>query len=84
MAHLSLGTTAVAIPAGGRGVYVIQNLGPGVVYLDVDADATTTAGIRIGVNELYEFPTIVADESLYSLISDQVGTDVRYMVIGNN
>lgn len=84
MAQLLVGTVAQAITAVGRGRLIVQNLGPGNLYLDVDVTATAATSIKVPSGSMYEFPTDAGSEASYSVIADAASTDVRYMIVGNN
>jgi hypothetical protein len=83
MAQVDVGTVPVRLPVQGTTRPMIQNLGPGIVYMDRDEDVDATTGIKLEVGDVYEFPTDVsAGGSSVYLISDTADTDVRYMVAG--
>lgn len=86
MAALTIGTGASSLSTGvfGRGRIVFQNLGPGVIYFDADAVATTTTGLQLPVGAVYEFPVDTAAEVSLSFISTQASTDLRYVNIGGD
>lgn len=78
-----VGTAPVDLTVGGRGRPVIQNLGPGMIYLDSSSeDVSTESGIQIPVGVAYEFPTAAADDEKVSIVSDAADTDVRVVVMG--
>lgn len=64
---------------------VIQNLGPGVLYLDSDPDVTVNSGLQLPVGAVYEFlmPLAGSDAGL-SLISSLANTDVRILLNGDD
>lgn len=72
-----VGLTATSVDKGGRGRPLIQNLGPGTVYLDTDQDATVSDGLQLSVGDVYEFPGGGSSETVISLISTIDATDVR-------
>lgn len=76
-----VGTSAQAVVAQGRTRLVIQNLGPGDVFLDTEGTVTPTAGLKIPVNATYEFPTASADDNVW-LVASAANTDVRVIRIG--
>lgn len=76
-----LGTTKQAVAASGRNRLLIQNLGPGNVFLDTEGTVTATAGLKIEPGAVYEFPTASADDDVY-IISDTANTDVRIVRLG--
>lgn len=77
---VSVGVAAVALPVDVGQTPVIQNLGPGVLYVDVDAEVTADSGLRIPVDTAYEWPRDIT-KSIYA-ISDMAGTDVRILLVG--
>lgn len=79
--QILVGTTAVPVAAGGRQRPVIQNLGPGNVYLDTQGSVTPSSGLKIPVGFTYEFPTSGSLDSIF-IIADQASTDVRIIAIG--
>lgn len=84
MASTLVGTTATTLPRGGRGFLIIQNLGPGVIYIDVDETATTSGGLQIPVDAVYEFPSNAGAEVEVSVISTEASTDVRTLIVGQD
>ena len=61
---------------------MIQNLGPGVLYMDSVEDVTPLSGVKITVNNAYEFAKRVNTSSgVIWLVATQT-TDVRYMEVG--
>jgi len=81
--NLTVGTTAVSLGLDSQSTPVIQNLGPGVVYMDNTEDVTTATGLRLAVGDTYEFFRDLnqAGGEIF-LVSDTAGTDVRIMVVG--
>ena len=84
MSALTVGTS-VAVQVSLRGAHqpIIQNLGPGTVYVEDEANVSTATGLQIPVGVAYEFPRAFdtsRDRTLY-LISSQAATDVRVMVV---
>lgn len=79
--QLNVGTTPVQIP-GNRTRPVIQNLGPGNVYVDTDGEVTSADGLKLVPNSIYEFPTSGGNSDGIWLVADQAGTDVRVVVMG--
>lgn len=77
-----VGTAPVSIPLGGRGRPIIQNLGPGILYLDTDAAATTTDGLELQVGDSFEFYTAGSMETGISVVSTMANTDVRVVTMG--
>jgi hypothetical protein len=78
--QVTVGTTAVEVPIKVSATPVIQNLGPGVLYLDTDETVTTATGLKIDVGSAYEFPRDV-DRSVF-MVASVASTDVRIMVVG--
>lgn len=74
-----VGTTPVELPEYGRGLPVIQNLGPGILYLEESNQVTTANGLRIAVGDTYEYP-LPATDPIW-LVSDTAGTDARVLVV---
>lgn len=74
--QIILGATPVQIP-GNRSRPVIQNLGPGAVYLDTDGDVDETSGLMIPVHAVYEFPDDGGNNTGIFIMADTEGTDVR-------
>lgn len=81
--QVTVGVTATPLVFGGGDTPLIQNLGPGTVYLGRDDTVTAGSGIQLGVGAAYEFPSDlgVSGSSTVYLVSDAAGTDVRYMVV---
>jgi hypothetical protein len=63
----------------GRGVILIQNLGPGKLYMDRLDDVTTTTSFEIAVGGVYETVSSGGDTTVH-LISDGT-SDVRIVTI---
>ncbi len=76
-----VGTSAQKVVAGGRQRPVIQNLGPGVIYLDTGGTVTVSTGLRIPVGAVYEFPTSGSEDDIW-IIATEADTDVRVIEIG--
>lgn len=76
-----LGTSKQQITASGRNRLVIQNLGPGNVFLGTEGDVSPTIGLKIAVNAVYEFPTTSADDDVW-VVADAANTDVRVLRVG--
>jgi hypothetical protein len=83
MPAISVGTTAVSLPAGSNGRLLIQNRGTASVFFTVDTDATVDGGIELLPNAVYEFPVIASSDSEVSLISTAAGQDVRWLEVGS-
>lgn len=76
-----VGTAAVQVNVNGE-TPIIQNLGPGVIYMDTVDTVTTANGVRLAVGNTYEYPGDMRLAGPLFLISDQANTDVRVMVVG--
>lgn len=68
-----VGQTAETLPSN-RSRPIIQNLGPGVIYIDSDEDVTTETGFEIPVGAAYEAP--LSGTQIW-MISTHNNTDVR-------
>lgn len=75
-----VGTTSQKLPAD-RSRPVIQNLGPGDVYLDTDGDVDADSGMKLAVGAVYEFPTSGATSDIW-VVATQADTDVRVIEVG--
>lgn len=40
---------------------IVQNLGPGDLYIGTSSTSLTTTGLRLPVNAVYEFPNTLAE-----------------------
>lgn len=80
MAKATVGLAAVALPVDVGETPVIQNLGPGVLYLDTRPNVTPATGLQVPVNSAYEFPNDVTRQ-VYA-VATMAGTDVRIMIVG--
>lgn len=70
------GYTATQMP-------VIQNLGPGILYLGATSTDLTTEGIQLPVGAVYEFPAVVQEGAGAVWIQASGGTcDVRLLNVG--
>lgn len=70
------GYTATQMP-------VIQNLGPGVLYLSSSSTDILTTGIELPVGAVYEFPKVIQDGAGSVWIQASGGNcDVRTMNVG--
>jgi len=78
--RILVGTTSQKILAD-RSRPVIQNLGPGNVYIDTDGDVDVNSGLKLAVNAVYEFPTAGAESDIW-IVSDAADTDVRIVEMG--
>lgn len=80
MAKVTVGTTPVQLPVDVGETPAIQNLGPGVVYLDTRSNVATGTGLQIPVNTTYEWPKDIT-KAVYA-VADTANTDVRVLVVG--
>lgn len=78
---LIVGTTPVVIP-GNRSRPVIQNLGPGTIYVDTDGDVSASDGLKLVPNAVYEFPAAGGNSAGIYIVSDTADTDVRVVGVG--
>ena len=77
--NLTVGTvTAVAVPVPGDAPAVVQNLGPGIVYVDGNSAVTTATGLKILVGATVTINSPSSIGALY-VISDTTATSVRYL-----
>ena len=79
------GVNPVQLSGVGKGRPVIQNLGPGNVYLGTEeAEADPDAGFKLVPNAGYEFASAAGFEAGGVWItSDAAATDVRVISIGD-
>jgi hypothetical protein len=61
MATITTAAGATQLAYTGTQMPVIQNLGPGVLYLGATSANLSTEGIQLPVGAVYEFPRIVQD-----------------------
>jgi len=62
---------------------IIQNLGPGIVYIGPTSTDLTTEGLKLPVNAVYEYPAIVQDGAgAVWVVADTNSTDVRIINVG--
>jgi hypothetical protein len=61
MATITTAAGATQLSFTGTQMPVIQNLGPGVLYLGATSDNLSTEGIQLPVGAVYEFPRVVQD-----------------------
>ena len=70
------GYTATQMP-------VIQNLGPGILYVYNSSTSITTEGLQLPVGAVYELPQVVQDGAGAVFIQATGGNcDVRLMNVG--
>lgn len=63
----------------GLGRPLIQNLGPGVLYVDLDEGVAVGTGLRVAVDAMVELPALRG--VLYG-VADAASTDVRLLDVG--
>jgi len=61
-------------------VVIVQNLGPGTVYLGTSQGVTAVNGLELVPDAVYEFPR-TANEVTFYAVSTQAATDVRVVLI---
>lgn len=62
---------------------VIQNLGPGVLYIGTSSTNITTVGLEVVVNAVYELPaTLVEGAGRLVLAASGGNCDVRMLNVG--
>jgi hypothetical protein len=61
MATITTAAGATQLAYTGTQMPVIQNLGPGVLYLGATSANLATEGLQLPVGAVYEFPRIVQD-----------------------
>jgi len=61
MATITTAAGATQLAYTGTTMPVIQNLGPGVLYLGATSTNLSTEGIQLPVGAVYEFPRVVQD-----------------------
>lgn len=71
------------LPVDTSATPVVQNLGPGNLYVDHDPAVTATTGFKLVPNSVYEWPHDLGQATgvIYA-IADAVSTDVRILVVG--
>lgn len=79
--RILLGQTPVKLSSS-RSRPVIQNLGPGVVYLETDGDVDVDNGFKLAVGAVYEFPAPGARSKGIWIMADTDNTDVRVVGMG--
>lgn len=78
----TIGTSPVRLDVPTAATPIVQNLGPGNVFLG-DAAVTTGTGLKLSPNSAFEFPRDLGQGfgGLFA-VADAAGTDVRYLVVG--
>ena len=73
-----VGTTATQVEVPGTCIPMLQNLGPGNVYLDTDPNVTTGSGLKLASGAILTLPRKAEDlDNGIFLIADAANTDVR-------
>ena len=82
MANIVVGIAAVEVTYDPENILAIQNLGPGIVYIDTDPAVTTSSGFKLIVGATYETPRQTDQGSgPFYVISDTAATDVRTLEV---
>ena len=62
---------------------VIQNLGPGILYLGTSVTNITTVGLKVPVDSVYELPSILSEGASQIWLAASGGNcDVRILNVG--
>lgn len=77
-----VGTSTVDLGIRTRVMPIIQNLGPGDLFLNTDEPVTLENGIRLLEGEAMQFMTQSAQEAGIWLVATEEDTDVRIISIG--
>lgn len=79
----TVGVAAARLNAPSSSSPVLQNLGPGIVYVDHDSGVSEDTGFKLVVNAVYEFPRDlgVGGGNLW-VVADAADTDLRILVVG--
>ena len=80
--QVSVGTTPVRLDVAGAATPLVQNLGPGDVYVDRADDVSDSTGVELAVGDVLELPRGVSSGGgpLY-LVATESDTDVRYLEV---
>lgn len=78
-----VGTEPVHLPIPADSTPIVQNLGPGVLYLDHDPEVSVDTGLKVPVDTGYEFARDLSQGGgqVYA-VADADDTDVRILVVG--
>jgi hypothetical protein len=80
---VTVGTTAMKLPVNGSATPVLQNLGPGVLYLDNSPAVDTSTGFQLPAGAVYEFPRdLGAGGGAIYVVASAANTDLRVLVVG--
>lgn len=82
MAKITVGTEAVRLPSYGPATPIIQNLGPGTVYIGDTEDVTADDGFELAVDAHIKLSVGSSSAGPIWLISDAADTDVRVVTLG--
>lgn len=75
---LVVGTTPTPLLSKiGEGRPLVQNLGPGKVYLDTDEDVSTETGFELAVGAAFEFAEDSNITAAVYVVSDSANTELR-------
>lgn len=78
----TVGTASVLLNVPMSGTPLIQNLGPGAVYVG-DIGVTVANGFRLAVGGVLQLSQDLGlGSGAVHLIADAINTDVRYLVVG--
>jgi hypothetical protein len=80
--HIAAGLAATVIPAAQEAVLLVQNLGPGNLFVDRDPAVTAATGLKLTVGQTAEFLRSAGNGGgEVWVIADQAATDVRVLPI---
>jgi hypothetical protein len=81
--QIELSTTPIRLPMKmNRSRPLIQNLGPGNIFIDTDNNVSMATGFLITPGSVYEFPVSSAFNRGIWMVSDHDQTDVRVISLG--
>ena len=73
-----VGTTPIPLLGRiGQGRPLVQNLGPGKVYFDTDADVSVETGFELGVGAAFEFAEDSNVTPSVYVVADTADTELR-------
>lgn len=79
----SVGVAAVQLAGvSGKQRPVIQNLGPGTLYLGEDNTVSTGNGLQLPVGAVFEYASAIANDTAVWAVSSLAATDVRVLALG--
>jgi hypothetical protein len=79
--RMIVGTTPQKVVSSGRARPVIQNRGPGTIYIDTQGTVSPDTGLELMPQMIMEFATSGSLDDIY-VVSTQAATDVRVIEIG--